>query len=166
MSFDFEEPLLAPESTSISCQRTVCTDHAVTGHNQGDLVGSVGARDGACGCRLPKTFRDIGVATCVSGRDPPQFIPDASLECTAAIGQWSGKTGGYAAKECLQFTPDLLAWQRFADPDSAFGKSIQLAEFCSQCLAIDELQKKKLRRAASSHHAPQRRFNPVRKQDW
>ena len=88
-----DQPFLAPQAAAITGQTAIRTEHPVARHDDGDLVGTVGARHrahggwpfhGGCECRIADDF---------AHRDLPQAAPDIALEGRALAGK-AGFEGG------------------------------------------------------------------------
>src|SRR5262245_17024955 len=83
LSLVAEQPLFAPQATTIARQGTVRPDAAVTGYDNRDLVGAVGPSHRAHGLRAINFASDIAVGTRLAERNFKKPCPDLTLEGSA-----------------------------------------------------------------------------------
>src|SRR6202171_5508990 len=80
LRFSCEQGALAVDPPSITRERTVATDHAVTRDSYSQRIGGAGLRYGAGRLRRANAAGDVAVARGLSCGDGPQCLPDAALE--------------------------------------------------------------------------------------
>src|ERR1700682_2909846 len=80
LRFSSEQRALALDTPSITRERTVAADHAVTRDSHSERIGGAGLRYGASRLRRADAAGDVAVARGLSCGDGPQCLPDALLE--------------------------------------------------------------------------------------
>src|ERR1700694_5994012 len=80
LHFSSEQRALAVDTPSITRERNVAADHAMTRDIYSHRIGGAGLRDGAGRLRRANAAGDVAVARGLSCGDGPQCLPDASLE--------------------------------------------------------------------------------------
>ena len=74
-----EEPLLAPDPTTVSTERTIGTDDAMTRDDEGQVVHAVRAADGATAIGATQLVGHLGIRLCLTRWDGQQVMPHTLL---------------------------------------------------------------------------------------
>jgi hypothetical protein len=83
-----QEPFLARHTTTISGHRSICTNHPVTWHHDGNRIAAIGRAHRPAHIDVAKLARDGAVRDCGARGDFEQFGPDLFFERrTAAISK-------------------------------------------------------------------------------
>src|ERR1700687_876396 len=80
LRFSCEQGALALDTPSITRERPIAADHAVTRDSYSQRIGGAGLRYGAGRLRRADAAGDVAVARGLSCGGRPQCLPDASLE--------------------------------------------------------------------------------------
>src|SRR6202158_5364789 len=80
LRFSSEQGALALDTPSITRERTVAADHAVTRDSNSERIGGAALRYGAGRLRRTDAAGGVAVARGLACGDGPQCLPDASLE--------------------------------------------------------------------------------------
>src|SRR6516165_4278280 len=87
-----EQCALALDAPTIARECAIVPHHAVAGYSHRDFVGGAGPGHGANRLGRADPCRDFAIARRRTGRDFPQGLPDALLECGAAHVEWEIET--------------------------------------------------------------------------
>jgi len=75
-----QEGALSVHPAGVAGQHACRTDHAVTGHHDGERIASYGRTHGPCGGRPADPLRKLLVADRLAVGDPLEFLPHQLLE--------------------------------------------------------------------------------------
>ena len=142
-AFHLDQAALAPKSAAVTRQAAIGPDHPVTGDQDGDAIGLVGA--GNCTGRLWATdlSRQVRIAARPPCRNALKRLPDPALKRGSAGGQRDRKGAPVPIKELGQLPRGLFGRGRAAKPQVAFRIAPERLQLRRQGLAIGKLQKVK-----------------------
>ena len=80
MTLKIQQPLLAPQASAVTGQAAICSDHPMTGNEDGDAVVSIGTGHRSDSSGVADSFCLLPVGPCFAVRDGLQRGPNLALE--------------------------------------------------------------------------------------
>ena len=108
-AFKLKEPAFEMFAEGESAQRAIGADHAMTGHDDADRIGRIGATDGARGSWIAKLRCNLAVGPGLAVGNRAQRRPDVLLELGAPRSEPQGKVAPLAGKVGEHLPPGACA---------------------------------------------------------
>src|SRR6266566_8977642 len=109
-----EQPFLTPQSATVTAQRAIRADDAMTGDDDANHVGAVGTTNRATRVLITELFRHPRIGTRFAHWDGPQDFPCSQLKVRPDRRQWNVELQVLAGKIISQLRTDRVQIPMFA----------------------------------------------------